>query len=84
MGYEVRLTPDARKDFAGLASAVMPRVATALRALEIDPRPAGCKKLVNAGAWRVRVGDYRIIYAIEDDARIVRVVRIAPRGSAYR
>ena len=84
MGYEVRLTSDARKDFAGLASVVMPRVAAALRDLALDPRPAGCKKLVNVGAWRVRVGDYRIIYAIDDDAHVVRVVRIKPRGSAYR
>ena len=84
MGYEVRLTPDARKDFGGLASAVMPRVAAALRDLAVDPRPVGCKKLVGAAAWRVRVGDYRIIYSIDDDAHVVRVVRIRPRGSAYR
>ena len=58
------------------------RVAAALRELASDPRPAGCKKLVNAGAWRVRVGDYRIIYDIDDAARVVRVVRIRPRGSA--
>ena len=84
MAYSINLTHDARKDFDGLPSVVMPRVAASLRELQENPRPAGCKKLVNLGAWRVRAGDYRIIYVIDDAAHVVRVVRIRPRGSAYR
>jgi mRNA interferase RelE/StbE len=84
MGYDVRLAQEARKDFNGLPSVVMPRVAAALRELALEPRPAGCKKLVNLDAWRVRVGDYRLIYLIDDGAQAVTVVRIKPRASAYR
>jgi mRNA interferase RelE/StbE len=84
MAYSVGLTQDARKDFDGLPSVVMPRVAAALRELQENPRPAGCKKLVNLGAWRVRVGDHRIIYTIDDAGQEVRVVKIKPRAIAYR
>jgi mRNA interferase RelE/StbE len=84
MGYSVGLTQDARKDFDGLPSVVLPRVAAALRELAETPRPAGCKKLVNLGAWRVRVGDHRIIYTIDDAGQEVRVVKIKPRAIAYR
>lgn len=84
MAYSINLTHDARKDFDGLPSVVMPRVAASLRELQENPRPAGCKKLVNLGAWRVRAGDYRIIYLIDDAVQQVTVVKIKPRAIAYR
>jgi mRNA interferase RelE/StbE len=84
MAYSVCLTQDARKDFDGLLSVVMARVAAALRELQENPRPAGCEKLVNLGARGVRVGDDRIIYLIDDAAQAVTVVKIKPRAIAYR
>jgi mRNA interferase RelE/StbE len=84
MAYSVYLTQDARKGFDGLPSVVMPGVADALRDLLENPRPAGCKKLVNLGAWRVRVSDHRLIYVIDDAAQEVKVVKIKPRAIAYR
>ena len=60
------------------------RIDRKLLELASDPRPQGFKVLQESGLCRVRVGDWRIIYSIEDDKVIVLVVRIAPRGGAYR
>ena len=57
----------------------------ALRGLATNPRPSGCRKLSGGGNdWRIRVGDYRIIYEIADEIRIVRVNRVRHRRDAYR
>jgi mRNA interferase RelE/StbE len=54
-------------------------------ALEDDPRPSGATRLVGADdLWRLRIGDYRVVYAIEDDRLVVIVVRVAGRGKVYR
>ncbi len=84
MAYSVHLAHSASKDLADLPAAVRPRVAEALRKLQENPRPAGCKRLVSPDAWRVRVGDYRIIYLIDDAAQVVTVAKIKPRATAYR
>jgi len=62
------------------------RVVTAIRALADDPRPVGSTKLTafDPPAWRVRVGDYRIVYEIDDHDLVVVVVNVAPRGEVYR
>jgi mRNA interferase RelE/StbE len=62
------------------------RVVSAIRALASDPRPVGATKLTgfDPPAWRVRVGDYRIVYEIDDQAVVVVVVNVAPRGEVYR
>ena len=50
-----------------------------------EPRPAGCKKLRGyENLYRLRVGDWRLIYAIEDDQLVVLIIEVAPRGEAYR
>jgi mRNA interferase RelE/StbE len=56
-----------------------------LRELTADPRPAGCKKLQGyKQCWRVRVGDYRIVYTIDDRQKLVDVTRIAHRKEVYK
>ena len=61
------------------------RVRQSIRDLGVEPRPMGCKKLTGyEDLYRVRVGDWRIIYAIQDDRLIVLVLEIATRGGAYR
>ena len=53
-------------------------------ALSTEPRPTGCRKLVNqVSLWRVRVGDWRVLYEIDDAARTVRVVAVRHRSKAY-
>ena len=84
MAYSVKLTSHAARQFDGLPPAVKPRIAEALRKLAGDPRPPGCQRLRNRRDWRVRVGDYRIVYLVDDAAGLVFVTWIGPRGSAYR
>ncbi|MBM3188040.1 MAG: type II toxin-antitoxin system RelE/ParE family toxin [Chloroflexi bacterium] len=84
MAYNVKLTPHAAKQFADLPAAVKPRIGEAMRKLADDPRPPGCKRLRNRRDWRIRVGDYRIVYLVDDAAKVVFVTWIGPRSSAYR
>lgn len=61
------------------------RIGRAIDALEINPRPPGCIKLTGEeNVWRVRVGDYRILYEIFDQRLSILIVRIANRRDAYR
>lgn len=80
MSWRVELARDAKKELARLPSAVRKRVARVLLSLENDPFPAGCKKLKNRDGWRVRVGDYRILYFADKAARGV----IAHRRDVHR
>lgn len=63
---------------------LLQRLDAAIMGLGENPRPAGCKRLKGHNLFRVRVGDWRITYAVEDDKLIVLIVEIAPRGGAYR
>jgi mRNA interferase RelE/StbE len=64
---------------------MLERIRRAIRGLASEPRPAGCKKLTAyENLYRIRVGDWRITYAIEQDQLIVLVLAISPRGGAYR
>ena len=84
MAYDIQLMPSARKDVAGLPATVKPRIVAAFRKLSDNPRPPGCKKLATLDGWRLRVGDYRIRYLIDDELKVVTVVWIGLRGRAYR
>lgn len=82
--YELRLVRSARKELEALPDTVLVRVARQLDRLPATPRPPGCKKLRGAtDLWRLRVGDYRIIYAIDDTARVIEVRAIRDRKDAY-
>ena len=84
MAYSIEFTRQARKDFSALPSVVKPRVAEAIKGLADQPRPHGCRKLVEVDGWRIRVGDYRILYTMDDSAQVVTVYWIGVRGNAYR
>ncbi len=60
------------------------RIATAIDALSTEPRPFGVAKLAGHDDFRIRVGDYRIVYAVDDENRLVIVARIAHRRDVYR
>jgi mRNA interferase RelE/StbE len=82
--YEVVLSTSARKELRDLADPLLSRIVNAMRALATDPRPSGCRKLIGSrDRWRVRVGDYRIVYAIDDSAKAVTVIRVRHRSAAY-
>jgi mRNA interferase RelE/StbE len=83
--YQVDLAASARKELRALPRNVLERVFPVLKELANTPRLPGSKKLTNhLSAWRVRVGDYRIVYTIDDRLRVVEVIRIAHRGEVYR
>ncbi|MEO5913563.1 MAG: type II toxin-antitoxin system RelE/ParE family toxin [Luteolibacter sp.] len=83
--YRVDVTKSASKDLRGIDRMWIPKILAVIESLEVDPRPAGCKKLVGSEhTWRVRVGDYRVIYDIEDERLIILVVKIRHRRDVYR
>jgi mRNA interferase RelE/StbE len=83
MTYTVALTSRAARDLRHLPSDISRRIGAALRALEGNPRPPGCVKLTGADEWRIRVGDYRVRYTIDDPARRILITRIAHRREVY-
>jgi mRNA interferase RelE/StbE len=84
--YTVRLRGGAGKEYRTLPTAVRGRVLDHLIELEQDPRPEGARMLSGefGGHYRLRVGDHRIVYVVDDDERSVSVTRIRPRGQAYQ
>ena len=82
--YGVVITRGASRDLDRLDRAVLTRIAREIDALSTEPRPTGCRKLVNqVGLWRVRIGDWRVLYEIDDAGRTVRVVAVRHRSKAY-
>jgi mRNA interferase RelE/StbE len=82
--YSITFARAARKELEALDAKVVGRVFPKIEALADDPRPAGCRKLVGEeNLWRVRVGDYRVVYSIDDAKRTVDVVHIRHRSRAY-
>jgi len=79
VGYQVRLRRAVQKQLNKLAEHDYEIVAQAISALEQEPRPPRVKKLAESGLWRVRVGRYRVVYAIDDRESLVTVVRVAKR-----
>ena len=83
--YTVLLDKQPQKILRRLPRDLLARIDRAIRALADEPRPAGCKKLTgHDNLYRVRVGEWRICYAVEDEQLIVLVVEVAPRGAAYK
>ena len=83
--FRVRITPPARRDMRGLPKNVVQRLDPHIRGLSSDPYPANSIRLVNEGGLRrMRVGSYRVIYAIDETEREVQVARVKHRKDAYR
>ena len=83
--YSLVIERAAEKDMQRLPEDVHDRVSEAILQLKSNPRPHGSKKLTGmAGSWRIRVGDYRVLYDIADAIRIVRVYRVRHRKDVYR
>lgn len=82
--YKVVVSKSASKELQDLPSLAVGRIIEALRKLQTEPRPPGSKKLRGTSdLWRVRVGDYRIVYAIEDTIRVVDIRKIGHRKDIY-
>ena len=85
MAYRLELVSSARKEFLALPADVRKRIDTHLMLLPENPRPRGGKGLKgHKGLWRIRVGNYRVVYEIDDEARVLTVTRVRLRATAYR
>ena len=85
MAYTVELSNRAKRDLAALPAEVQTRIVKALRTLEANPRPSGVEKLKGEdNAYRLRVGDYRILYEVHDKVLLVLVVKVGHRREVYR
>ena len=83
MKYTVLVERYAQKQLMNLSKEEIPVIKNAIASLANNPRPQGCKKLKGEPAWRIRVGNYRIIYEIDDDQVIVIVVTVGHRKNIY-
>jgi mRNA interferase RelE/StbE len=83
--YRVTFARSAGKELERLRPPTIGRVFRAIEQLRHEPRPGGCVKLTGEGTlWRLRVGDYRVIYSIDDPGRVVDIVMVRHRRDAYR
>jgi mRNA interferase RelE/StbE len=82
--YSLEIKQSAQKELDALDDALFGRIDRKILALSDNPRPAGCKKLKGyKDQWRVRVGDWRVLYVIDDAAKLVTITRIAHRREVY-
>lgn len=85
MKYTIELLPHAQRDLKALDRSVQKRIAKSIDELETNPRPPGCKKMEGLeNAFRIRTGDYRIIYRIQDEKLVVLIIKVGHRRDIYR
>ncbi|MGB8915613.1 MAG: type II toxin-antitoxin system RelE/ParE family toxin [Candidatus Sulfotelmatobacter sp.] len=82
--YDVALTASAAKELKKLPGQLVARIVSRLESLTDNPRPPGCKKMQGGDReWRIRIGDYRVVYTIDDAQLLVEVTRIRHRSGVY-
>ncbi len=82
--YSVAIKRSAQKELDALDDALFERIDTKILALAANPRTAGCKKLKGyKDHWRIRIGDYRVIYILDDSAKAVTITHVAHRREVY-
>ena len=83
--YQIIVSNSAEKDMEKLPSTALKKVEGAINLLATEPRPTGCKKLKGTREylWRIRVGDYRVIYSITDKIEVIDIRRVRQRKDVY-
>ncbi len=84
MPYQIEMRPRAESALARLEPGIRRRIGAAIDGLALDPRPPGVKKMRGRDQWRIRVGDYRVVYEIEDAVLRVLVVEVGHRREVYQ
>jgi mRNA interferase RelE/StbE len=83
--YTLRFKNSAAKEFQGLPTDIKQRVAEAIERLRFNPHPDGVTKLKGDDyLYRIRVGDYRVVYEIDDPEKVLRVIRVRHRRDVYQ
>lgn len=82
--YSLEIKPSAQKELDALGDALFGRIDRKILALAANPRPSGCRKLKGyKDLWRIRIGDWRVLYIVDDAAKVVSITRIAHRREVY-
>ena len=85
MSYAIEWKPSARKELRGIDVSARRRILATVDELAKDPRPAGSVTLTGSPGWRrIRVSGYRVVYEVRDEALVVLVLRVGPRGGVYQ
>jgi len=83
--HEVYTERAAERDLRRLPPGDFERIIAVIRALAADPRPPGSRKMVGSKSdWRIRIGTWRVIYEVDDEAEVVRIMRVGHRREVYR
>ena len=83
--YSVSFARSARKELESLSAKLVQRIFPTIEALAKEPRPKGCRKLTTEKhLWRIRVGDYRVFYAIDVDQQAIEIIAVRHRSKAYQ
>lgn len=82
--YDLRIKESAARELRKLPRKDLLRIHRRVEDLAADPRPFGCEKLAGDIGYRIRQGDYRIVYTIDDETRVVEIVKIGHRREVYR
>ena len=82
--YSIIFARSARKELEALSNPLLKRIFSRIEALAHSARPSGCKKLKGSeDLWRIRIGDYRVVYSIKDITHIIDVIAVRHRSQAY-
>lgn len=85
MSYKIEFSKAASKQFKKLSSELQDRIQTKIDDLALEPRPDGVKKLKGEeNSYRIRVGDYRVVYDIYDDVLLITIIKIGHRSKVYK
>ena len=84
MSYRLSILRRAQKELSLVPDAAFERLRDAISSLAKEPRPVGCRKLTGRDGWRLRIGDYRVIYEVDDSERMVTVLHVGHRRDVYR
>ena len=83
--YTITFARSARKELEAMDTAIVNRIFPKIEALAREPRPTGCRKLQGEQfLWRIRIGDYRVVYAVHDRERLVDITAVRHRSKAYK
>jgi len=84
MKYRLKIIPRCEKDLDSITGRDFDALKKKILSLPANPRPFGCRKLTNEDGYRVRMGDFRILYRIDDKAKEVMIYRVRHRRESYR
>ncbi len=85
MNYQITFSRSARKELQKLEESTLHKIFPKIEILANNPKPLGCRKLQSyENLWRIRIGDYRVLYSIEENEKIIDIVAIRHRKEAYK